>query len=58
MRWRTILIAGMVIGGPGIVGEMVWSAENGKRDQLEVIAMANSITIPIQGAVHIAWGAS
>lgn len=46
----------MVIGVAGIVGEMVWNADSGERDQLEVIAKANSTTIPIQGAVRIALG--
>ncbi len=28
--WRAILIAGTVVGLAGIVGEMVWSADQGK----------------------------
>ena len=48
MIWRAVLIAGMVIGVAGIVGEMVWSAENGKSKEEEarqVIAMATSAKI-------------
>lgn len=54
--WRAILVAGMVIGLAGIVGEMVWSADNGKINKAEVIAMAASTKITIGGAVETAVG--
>lgn len=54
--WRAILIAGMVIGLAGIVGEMVWSADRGKLHGVEVIAMAASAKITIEGAVETAVG--
>ena len=50
--WRAILIGGMVIGLAGLVGEMVWSADKGKREGVEVIAMATSTKITIGGAVE------
>jgi hypothetical protein len=55
--WRAILIAGMVIGVAGIVGEMVWSAEKGKSKEEEarqVIAMATSAKIGLEGAIKAA----
>lgn len=55
--WRAILIAGMVIGVAGIVGEMVWSAEKGKSKEEEarqVIAMATSAKIGLEGAMKAA----
>lgn len=52
--WRAILIAGMVIGLAGIVGEMVWSADKGKFKGREVIAMATSTKITMGGAVETA----
>jgi|APDOM4702015191_1054821.scaffolds.fasta_scaffold471062_1 hypothetical protein len=57
--WRAILIAGMVIGVAGIVGEMVWSAEKGKSKEEEarqVIAMATSAKIGLEGAMKAALG--
>ncbi len=54
--WRAILIAVMVIGLAGIVGEMVWSAGKGKLNGVEVIAMATSAKIPIEGAAETALG--
>lgn len=54
--WRAILISGTVIGLAGIVGEMVWSADNGKLHRVEVIAMANSAKITIERAVELALG--
>lgn len=54
--WRTILISVMAIGLAGIVGEMVWSADKGKRNGVEVIAMATSAKITIEGAVETALG--
>jgi len=57
--WRAILIAGMVIGVAGIVGEMVWSAEKGKSKEEEarqVIAMATSTKIGLEGAMKAALG--
>jgi Peptidase propeptide and YPEB domain len=57
MIWRAILIAGMVIGVAGIVGEMVWSAEKGKSKEAEarqVIAMAASTKIGLEGAMKTA----
>ena len=54
--WRTILIAGTVIGLAGIVGEMVWSGDNGKLQGTEVIAMATSTKITVDGAVETALG--
>jgi hypothetical protein len=54
--WRAILIAGMVIGLAGIVGEMVWSADRGKLNGVEVIGMAASAKITIEGAVETALG--
>lgn len=54
--WRAILIAGTVIGLAGIVGEMVWSADKGKLSGAEVIAMATSTKITIEGAVETALG--
>jgi uncharacterized membrane protein YkoI len=55
--WRAILIAGMVIGVAGIVGEMVWSAEKGKSKEEEarqVIAMATSAKVGLEGAMKAA----
>ncbi len=54
--WRTILIAGTVIGLAGIVGEMVWSGDNGKLQGAEVIALATSTKITVDGAVATALG--
>lgn len=54
--WRAILIGGTVIGLAGIVGEMVWSADRGKLHGVEVIAMAASAKITIEGAVETAVG--
>jgi uncharacterized membrane protein YkoI len=54
--WRAILIAVMVIGLAGIVGEMVWSADKGKLNGVEVIAMATSAKITIEGAVEATSG--
>jgi hypothetical protein len=54
--WRAILIAVMVIGLAGIVGEMVWSADKGKFNGVEVIAMATSAKITIEGAVEKTLG--
>ena len=50
--WRAILVAGMGIGLAGIVGEMVWSSGNEKPKRVEVIAMATSTKITIEGAVE------
>jgi uncharacterized membrane protein YkoI len=52
--WRAILIAVMVIGLAGIVGEMVWSADKGKFKGEEVVDMATSTKITIGGAVETA----
>jgi hypothetical protein len=54
--WRTILIAGTVIGLAGIVGEMVWSGDHGKLQGAEVIALATSTKITVDGAVEAALG--
>jgi hypothetical protein len=57
MIWRGILIAGMVIGVAGIVGEMVWSAEKGNSKEEEarqVIVMATSAKIGLEGAMKAA----
>ncbi|MEK9141801.1 MAG: PepSY domain-containing protein [Nitrospirota bacterium] len=57
MIWRAVLIAGMVIGVAGIVGEMVWSAENGKSKEEEarqVISMATSAKIGLEEAMKAA----
>lgn len=54
--WRAILVAGMVIGLAGIVGEMVWSADKGKFNGATVIVMATSAKITIEGAVESALG--
>jgi hypothetical protein len=56
MIWRAILIAGMIIGVAGIVGEMVWSAENGKskEEARQVLAMATSAKIGLEGAMKAA----
>lgn len=54
--WRAILVAGMVIGLAGIVGEMVWSAGNEKLKRVEVIAMATSTKITVERAVEKALG--
>jgi hypothetical protein len=54
--WRTILIAGTVIGLAGIVGEMVWSGDNGKLQGAEVITLATSTKIMVDGAVETALG--
>jgi uncharacterized membrane protein YkoI len=54
--WRAILIAVMVIGLAGIVGEMVWSADKGKLNGVEVIAMATSAKITIEGAGETTLG--
>ncbi|MBH0199763.1 MAG: PepSY domain-containing protein [Nitrospira sp.] len=50
--WRAILIAVMVIGLAGIVGEMVWSADKGKFKEGEVVAMVTSAKVTIGGAVE------
>lgn len=55
--WRAILIAGMVIGLAGLIGEMVWSADKEKLNEVEVLAMATSAKITIEGAVETALGA-
>lgn len=57
MIWRAVLIAGMVIGVAGIVGEMVWSAEKGKSKEEEarqVIPMATSAKIGLEEAMKAA----
>lgn len=54
--WRTILIAATVIGLAGIVGEMVWSGDNGKLQGAEVITLATSTKIMVDGAVETALG--
>ena len=57
MIWRAVLIAGMVIGVAGIVGEMVWSAEKGKSKEEEarqVISMATSAKIGLEEAMKAA----
>ena len=54
--WRAILIAGMVIGLAGLVGEMVWSVDRGKLSEMEAISMATSAKITIEGAVETALG--
>lgn len=54
--WRTILIVGTVIGLGGIIGEMVWSADKEKLRGMEVIAMAASTKVTIEGAVSTALG--
>jgi hypothetical protein len=54
--WRAILIAGTVVGLAGIVGEMVWNADQGKLNEVEVIAMATSAKTTIEGAVTTALG--
>ena len=54
--WRTILIAGTVMGLAGIVGEMVWSGDNGKLQGAEVITLATSTKIMVDGAVETALG--
>ena len=51
-----LLIAGMVIGLAGLVGEMVWSADKGKLKEMEVISMTTSAKIAIEGAVETALG--
>ncbi|MHC9064918.1 PepSY domain-containing protein [Nitrospira sp. CMX1] len=50
--WRTILIAGIVIGLAGIVGEMIWNADNGQLKRVELIGMATSTKITIDEAVE------
>lgn len=54
--WRAILFSVTVIGLAVIVGEMVWSADKGKLHKGEVIAMANSVKITIEGAAETALG--
>ena len=57
MIWRAILIAGMVVGVAGIVGEMVWSAEKGQSKEAEarqVVVMATSVKIKLEGAMKAA----
>ncbi|HRI37390.1 MAG TPA: PepSY domain-containing protein [Nitrospira sp.] len=54
--WRTILIAATVIGLAGIVGEMVWGGDNEKLQGAEVIALATSTKITVDGAVETALG--
>lgn len=56
--WRTILIAGMVIGLAGIVGEMVWSADKEKLNGVEVISIAASAKITMREAVETALGST
>lgn len=51
-RWRTILIAGILIGLAGIVGEMIWNADNGQLKRVELIGMATSTKITIDEAVE------
>lgn len=51
---RAILIGLVVIGLAVIVGEMVWSADKGKLNGVEAIAMATSTKITIGGAVEAA----
>ena len=50
--WRTILIVGMVIGLAGIIGEMIWNADNGQLKRVELIGMATSTRITIDEAVE------
>lgn len=50
--WRTILIAGILIGLAGIVGEMIWNADNGQHQRVELIGMATSTKITIDEAVE------
>ncbi|MDK2744125.1 MAG: PepSY domain-containing protein [Nitrospira sp.] len=52
--WRAILIAATVIGLAGIVGEMVWSADKGKFNAADVITVATSAKITVQGAAETA----
>lgn len=54
--WRAILIGGTAIGLAGVIGEMVWSADKGKLKEVEVIAMATSAKITIEGAMETALG--
>jgi hypothetical protein len=54
--WRTILIVGMILGLGGIIGEMVWSADKEKLKEIEVVAMAASAKVTIEGAVGTALG--
>ncbi|MBK9305695.1 MAG: hypothetical protein IPM58_01055 [Nitrospira sp.] len=54
--WRAILIAGMVLGLAGIVGEMVWNPDKGELKGVEVTTMATSARITIAGAVETALG--
>lgn len=54
--WRVILFSVTVIGLAVIVGEMVWSADKGKLHKGEVIALANSAKITIEGAAGTALG--
>ena len=54
--WRTILIVGTVIGLGGIIGEMVWSVDKEKLKEVEVVAMAASAKVTIEGAVAAALG--
>lgn len=56
--WRAILIAGTIVGLAGIVGEMVWSADQGKLHEMEVVAMAISAKTTIEGAVTTALGST
>lgn len=54
--WRTILIVGTVIGLGGIIGTMVWSADKENLKEMEVVAMAASAKVTIEGAVAAALG--
>lgn len=54
--WRTILIVGMVMGVAGNVGEIVWSEDSGKLNQVQLVAMATSTKITIERAVEMALG--
>ena len=54
--WRTILIVGTVIGLGGIIGEMVWSADKEKLKEIEMVAIAASAKVTIEGAVEVALG--
>lgn len=54
--WRTILIVGTVIGLGGILSAMVWSADKEKLNEIELVAMATSAKVTIEGAVAAALG--
>ena len=53
---RTILTIGTIIGLGGVIGEMVWSADKDTLKSREVVVIAASSKVTIEGAVAAALG--